>query len=186
MATSLKQYINEISDPRTRRALDAVLTAAQQDLAELRADGIINAPTLSTGSTAENVATTAFQYRIDGMPYVKAAVTAGTALGITDTVNTAGTVATFYGGFAAMIDAAGTITFDSVATDQVYTSVGLAYKAAVDNITAAAGSVICGYFVVHSLADGTAWVAGTGDLTAASDLLNVTYYTVDTTQNLAA
>lgn len=184
MATSLKEYINEISDPRTRKALNAVLTAAQADLAELRSDGIINAPTLSTGSTAENVATTIFQYRIDGMPYVKAAVTAGTALGITDTINTGTATGTFYGGFAAMIDAAGTITFDSVATDQVYTSAAAAYKAAVDGITAAAGSVLCGYFVVGATAD-SAWVAGTDDLTPASDCTSATYYTVSTTQNLA-
>jgi hypothetical protein len=171
---SIVNRIQEVSDPSTQRALYVLLESIRSELAELKTDSIINAPTLSVGSTPENVATTAFQYRIDGVTYTKAAVTAGTALGITDTINTGTATGTFYGGFLAQIDAAGTISFKSVATDQVYTSEAAA-EVAIRAVAATAGSVIIGYFVVGATAD-SAWVAGTDDLTAASDCTSVTFW----------
>lgn len=171
---SLNQRIQEVTDPSSRRALEALFGAVKSELAELKSDSVINATTLTTGSTAENVATTAFQFRIDGVSYAKAAVTAGTALGITDTINTGAATGSFFGGFAAQISAAGTITFKSVATDQVYTSEAAAEVAA-RAIAATAGNVIVGWFVVGATADAD-WVAGTDDLTAASDCASVTYW----------
>ena len=171
---SITNRIQEVSDPSTRRALYELFESIRSELAELKADSIINAPTLSTGSTAENVATTAFQFRIDGVTYAKAAVTAGTALGITDTINTGTATGSFFGGFAAQINAAGTISFKSAATDQTETSAAAAEVAA-RAIAADAGNVIIGYFVVEAPADGD-WVAGTDDLTAGSDCASVTYY----------
>jgi len=177
MTASIKEYIQEVSDSASQRALYALFEAVRSELAELKTDSVINAPTLSTGSTAENVATTAFQYRIDGVTYTKAAVTAGTALGITDTINTGAATGTFYGGFAAQINAGGTITFKSAATDQVKTSEAAA-EAVARAITATAGNVIIGYFAVGATADAD-WVAGTDDLTAASDCTSVTYWSAD-------
>lgn len=171
---SINQRIQEVTDPASRRALYELFEAVRSELAELKTDSVVNAATLSTGSTAENVATTAFQYRIDGVTYTKAAVTAGTALGITDTINTGAATGSFFGGFAAQISAAGTISFKSVDTDQVYTSEAAA-EAAARAITATAGSVIIGWFVVGATADAD-WVAGTDDLTAESDCASVTYW----------
>ena len=171
---SVNQRIQEVTDPASRRALYELFEAVRSELAELKTDSVINAPTLSTGSTAENVATTAFQYRIDGVTYTKAAVTAGTALGITDTINTGAATGTFYGGFLAQINAAGTISFVAAAADQVYTSEAAA-EVAIRATAATAGSVIIGYFVVGATADAD-WVAGTDDLTAASDCTSVTYW----------
>lgn len=174
MTASIQNLIQEVSDPSTRRALYSLFEAVRAELAELKTDSLINAPTLSVGSTAENVATTAFQFRIDGVTYAKAAVTAGTALGITDTINTGAATGSFFGGFAAQINAAGTVSFKSVATDQVYTSEAAAEVAA-RAIAADAGNVIIGYFVVEATADAD-WVAGTDDLTPASDCAGVTYW----------
>lgn len=171
---SINERIQEVTDPSSRRALEALFGAVKSELAELKTDSIINPTTLSTGSTAENVATTAFQFRIDGVSYAKAAVTAGTALGITDTINTGAAAGSFFGGFAAQINASGTISFKSVATDQVYTSEAAAEVAA-RAIAATAANVIIGWFVVGATTDAD-WVAGTDDLTAASDCASVTYW----------
>ena len=172
---SLKDYIQEVSDPASQRALRVLLDAVQDELAALKGDSIIAATTLSTGTTAERVANTAFAYRIAGMPFAKAAVAAGTVLGITDTINTAGATGTFFGGFAAQINAAGTITFKSAATNQTFTSKAAAEVAA-RAIAPTAANVIFGYFVVEVVdAD---WVAATDDLTAGSDCVSVTYYPV--------
>lgn len=171
---SISNRIQEVTDPSTQRALLELFGAIRSELAEIKTDSVINPTTLSTGSTAANAATTAFQFRIDGVGYAKAAVTAGTALGITDTINTGTATGLFFGGFAAQISAAGTITFKSAATDQVETSEAAAEVAA-RAITATAGSVIIGYFAVGANAD-SAWVAGTDDLTPASDCVSVTYW----------
>jgi len=183
MATSIKDYINEVSDPQTREVLNVLMSAVRTDLAALYAntdavdtalkgDSVINAPTLSIGSTAENVATTAFQYRIDGVTYTKAAVTAGTAL-TAATINTGTAVGTYYGGFVLQINAAGTISSLPSGTDQVHATAAAALTAA-QAVTATAGNVIIGYFVVTANAD-SAWTAGTDDLTPASDCVTVSY-----------
>jgi hypothetical protein len=171
---SIKNRIQEVSDPSTQRALYELFESIRSELAELKTDSVINAPILGVGSTAENVATTTFQYRIDGVPYLRLAVLAGTALGITDTINTGTATGTFYGGFAEQVNISGTLSFKSVATDQVYTSEAAAEVAA-RTITADANSVIIGYFVVGAAAD-SAWTAGTDDLTAGSDCTSVTFW----------
>jgi len=176
MGIPFTQHINQVSDTETRDVLFAVLGAVKAELEAIHGDSIINATTLSTGSTTANVATTAFQYRIDGVTYAKAAVTAGTALGITDTINTGTATGSFWGGFAAQINAAGTISFKAAATDQVETTEGAARVEAMD-IAADAGNLIIGLFTVQANAD-SAWVAGTDDLTAASDCQAVNYYSV--------
>jgi hypothetical protein len=173
---SINQYIQEVSDPKTQRALRVLFEAVRSELAELKTDSIINAPTLSTGTTTTNVANTAFQFRIDGVTYTKAAVAAGTALGITDTINTAGATGIFYGGFVMMIVGAGTVTFKAAAADQNYTSAAAAEVAA-RAIATTAGTATVGWFVVGSKAD-TAWTAGTDDLDGdgSSDSSYVAYY----------
>ena len=183
MTVSIKQRINSISDSTTRQVLNDMLDAVRTDLAALYAntdavdtalsgDSIINTSTLSTGSTAENVATTAFQYRIDGVSYTKAAVTAGTAL-TACTINTGTATVTFYGGLLIQINAAGTISSLPSGTDQVHETAAAALAAA-QAITPTAGNVAVGYVVVTANAD-SAWTAGTDDLTAESDCAAVSY-----------
>lgn len=195
MTVSINDYIQQISDPATQRALTVLVEAIRTDLAALYAntdeilsegasDGIINASTLSTGSTPENVATTAFQYRIDGVTYTKAAVAAGTALGITNTINTGAAAGIFYGGFLCQINAAGTISFVAAAADQVETTAAAALTAA-QAITPTAGNVAVGWFVVGAKT-GADWVAGTDDLTAASDCASVSYTSNAATTSLTA
>lgn len=171
---SISNRIQEVADSSTQRALYELFGAIRSELAELKTDSVINTTTLSTGSTAERVATTAFQFRIDGVAYAKAAVAAGTVLGITDTINTGTATGLFFGGFALQITAAGTVTAKAAATDQVETSAAAAEVAA-RAITATAGNVVIGWFVVGANAD-SAWVAATDDLTPASDCVSVDYY----------
>ena len=184
MTTKLAEYIQQVTDPQTQRALHAVFTAVYDDLAllqsHLSSDGIVIATTLSKGSTPENVATTAFGYVIDGLQLYKAAITAGTAPAGA-TINTAGDTGIFFGGFALQINAAGTISTLPASGDQVYTTAAAAYAYAL-TITPTAGNVIAGYFVVGSKAD-TAWTGGASDLDGdgSSDSSSVTYYSVAST-----
>lgn len=171
---SLKDWIRGVADKQTQRALSALLDAVRLELAALKGTSVVAATTLSKGTTPENVATTAFSFRIAGMPYAKAAVAAGTALGITDTINTGAAAGLFFGGFAAQINAAGTITFKSVAADQTYTSEAAA-EAAARAITPTAANVIIGWFVVGAKT-GAKWTAGTDDLTPTSDCASVTFW----------
>ncbi len=66
-------------------------------------DGVLDGAALAIGSTKPRAATGAFMYMIGHVPYFKAAVAAGTALG-TDVIP-----AGLYGAVALDIDAAGTI-----------------------------------------------------------------------------
>jgi hypothetical protein len=195
MTVSINDHIQQVSDPATQRALYVLAEAIRTDLAalyantdeivtEAAADGIINATVLSTGSTPENVATTAFQYRIDGVTYTKAAVTAGTALGITDTINTGTAAGDYFGGFLCQINAAGTISFVAAAADQTETTAAAALVAA-QAASVTAGNVAIGYFVVQANTD-SAWTAGTDDLTAESDCAAVTYTPVAATTSITA
>lgn len=177
-------YIQQVSDPATQRALTALLGAIRTDLnaivGHLSSDGIIIPTTLSKGSTPENVATTAFGYVIDGLPVYKAAVAAGTAPAAA-TINTAGASGIFYGGFALQINAAGTISTLPASGDQVHATADAAYTYA-QTITPTAGNVIAGYFVVGSKAN-TKWTGGTDDLDGdgSSDSSSVVYYSVAST-----
>ena len=182
--TKLADYLQQVTDPSTQRALAAVLDAVHDDLGLLKSylssDGIVIATTLSKGSTAENVATTAFGYVIDGLQLYKAAVTAGTAPAAA-TINTAGDTGIFFGGFALQINAAGTISTLPASGNQVYTTEAAAYAYAL-TITPTAGNVIAGHFTVGSKAD-TKWTGGTDDLDGdgSSDSSSVTYYSVAST-----
>lgn len=167
---SVDQCLLAVRDQNERAALQLLFDSLLSELSELKTDSIINAPVLSTGSTAEQVATTAFQYRIDGVSYTKAAVAAGTAL---TSVATHTVAASKFGGFAAQINASGTISFIEAADVQSYASKALAEEAA-RALSATAGNVIFGWFVVG--ADAGGWTAVTDDLTPASDLTSVTYY----------
>lgn len=171
---SITDRIQEVSDTSTRRALYELFGAVRSELADFKTNSIINAATLITSTTAENVANSVFQYRIDGVDYHKVAT--NTALGITDTINTGAAAGVFYGGFAIQIDITKTITFKSAATDQVETSEDAA-QAAARAITPTAGNIIFGYFAVGATA-GADWVAGTDDLTPGSDCTSVTYWPV--------
>ena len=182
MSVSLNEYINRVPDPQTRDALFTVLGAVKDELIAIHADSIVNASTLTTSTTAENVKTTAFQYRIDGVTYQKAL--ANTALGITDTINTASATGDFWGGFAAQINASGTISFKAADTDQSETTEGAAREAAMA-LSADAGNVIIGYFTVEANSD-TDWVAGTDDLTATNDCQAVNYYSAASSLTLTA
>lgn len=184
MTTSLNDYLAGVTDLQTRKSLDAILSAVRAELAAIHADSIINATTLAVGSTPENVATTAFQFRIDGVPTTKAAVTAGTALGITDTINTGTAAGSFWGGFLAQINAAGTISFVAAAADQVETTEGAARVAAMET-AATAGSVVIGWFTIQANS-GAEWTAGTDDLTPASDCLQTNYYSAPSSLTLTA
>ena len=183
MTVSLKDYINSISDGETRDALAIVLGAIQTELTAIHGDSIINATTLSVGSTAENVATTAFQFRIDGVTVAKAAVAAGTAL-TAATINVGTATGDYWGGFALQITSAGVISSKAAAADQVLTTEGAARVAAME-ITADAGNVIIGWFTVEANTD-SAWTAGTDDLTAASDCQAVNFYSAPSSLTLTA
>jgi hypothetical protein len=138
----------------------------------LTSDAIINATTLSVGSTAENIASTAFQFQIDGVPAAKAAVTAGTAFTAADTINTAAAAGSFWGVWLVQITAAGTISTKSPGADQVYADEATAI-AALPATDAANASM--GYVTVQSNA-GATWTAQTDDLTPASDCLDSNFY----------
>lgn len=167
----LVKYLNNIKD---------LVNELKADHASFRSlasgDAIINATTLSVGSTAENVASTAFQYKIDGVTYAKAAVTAGTAFSAADTINTGAATGFFWGVWAVQINAAGTISTKSPASDQVYATEALAIAALP---AADAGNVVIGYVTVNSNED-VDWVAQTDDLTDASDCLEANFYSTAT------
>jgi hypothetical protein len=183
MTTKLAEYIQQVTDPQTQRALHAVFTAVYDDLALLRShlssDGIVIPSTLAIGTTPENVSSTDFGYVIDGLQCHKAVVAAGTAFGGNGTVNTAGGVPLVFGGWAWQINAAGTITALPASGDQVYTTAALALAYA-QSITPTAGNVVFGYSVIGAKAS-TAWRAGTDDLTPGSDCQTAAYYSVAST-----
>ena len=167
MARDLK--INHL-DPKEIRALHVAiyndLTAIAANLNTRTVDGIINPSVVSIGTTPENVATTAFQYQIDGVTYHKAAVAAGTALTDADTINTAGAaIGLVWGAWILQVDAAGTISTHGVGADQVYATEALAIAALP---ATEANKCRIGYFTVQSL-DGTKWTGKTDSLTTGSE-----------------
>lgn len=194
MTTSIKDRINAVSDPRTRRAISDIWDAIRTDIAALfantdsidtasKSDAVINASTLTTGSTPENIATTAFQFRIDGVSELKAAVTAGTAPQAA-TVNVGTASGFFFGGLAVQVNTGGTISTLPASGDQVHATAAAALAAA-QAITPTAGYVKIGYAVVAANED-SAWTGGTDNLTPASDCLTVSYSSVAATQSVTA
>ena len=137
----------------------ATSSASVDDIvAKLQGDYIITTPTLAIGSTATAVSNIAFNFIINGVPYLKAAVAAGTAPG-NDVIPT-GT----FGAVALDINAAGTISAaESPANATGYASAALA-AAALPAV--AADKARMGY-VTASKSDG-AFTFGTTDLNAAN------------------
>lgn len=169
-----KTLTDELHDDHAtnKSHMDALKAALNSVIGALTADGIINATALRVGSTPEQIASTAFQYRIDGVPYHKAAVAAGTAFTAADTINKGAAAGFFWGIWAVQIDAAGTISTKSPAADQVYTSEALAIAALP---AADAGNVVIGYVTVKTK-ENVGWVAKTDDLTDANDCTKANFY----------
>jgi hypothetical protein len=140
------------------------------EMPNLYGDYILNPTALSTGSTPEEIASTVFEYRINGATYSAAAVE--TAFTAADTINTGTAAGSFWGIWLVQINALEVISTKSPSADQVYTTEALAIAAlpAVDT-----DNVSMGYVVVQSNS-GAAWTAQTDDLTAGSDCLDVNYY----------
>lgn len=158
-----KTLTDELHDDHAtnKTHMDALKTALNSVIGALTADGIINATALGVGTTSEQVASTAFQYRIDGVPYHKAEVAAGTPFSAADKINAGSAAGFFWGIWAVQINAAGTITTKSPVANQVYTSEASAIAALP---VADAGNVVIGYVTVKTL-EGEDWVAATDDLT---------------------
>ena len=169
-----KTLTDELHDDHAtnKTHMDALKTALNSVIGALTADGIINATALGVGTTPEQVASTAFQYRIDGVPYHKAAVAAGTPFSAADTINKGAANGFFWGIWAVQIDAAGTVSTKSPVADQVYASESLAIAALP---AADPGKVVIGYVTVKTLEDED-WVAITDDLTNASGCTEANFY----------
>jgi hypothetical protein len=140
-------------------------------------NGVINAegPVLAIGSTAENVANSAFDFRIANVNYSKAAVSAGTAFTSAHVVT-----ASKFGAIGVYINSAGTILTLSAKLGQSQTT-ALASASAAAAITAheaipiPAGYAYLGYVLIE--ADGGGWTV-TDDLTDGSDLTTATFNSV--------
>ena len=142
----------------------------------LAGDSIINPTVVAIGSTPENVATSAFQFMIDGVAELKAAVTVGTAFTDADTINTGAASGSYWGAWLVQIAAGGTITTHSVGADQVYADEAAAIAALP---AAEAGNLAIGYVTVNAK-DDVDWVAATDDLTDGSDCETATFYSAAT------
>lgn len=135
---------------------------------------IIVAPTFSTHSTAEQVASTICRYTVGGKFVEKAAAT-----GITFTANHVVT-ASLWGIILFQIDNAGTITTKVPAatptTAMVYTSAANAVAALP---SADSGKLALGYVIIaNNTGD---WTANTDDLTNGSDVTTATYVSLPVT-----
>ena len=120
-------------------------------------------PGLAIGSTAANVANSAFSYRIGSYSYSKAAVAAGTALsGDTLPQNK-------YGAWRLEIDSDGTITIVEADNATGYASAGRAVQA----LEAESGDNCCMGFITVISTDSGGFVPGTTELDDAA--LTVTY-----------
>lgn len=120
------------------------------------ASGVLDSATLAIGSTKPRVATAAFSYMIDYVPYFKAAVAAGTIPG-NDVVPTG-----LFGAVALDIGADGTI--DAIEAPDNATGYASAAAAAAALPAVASGHIRLGY-VTASKSDG-AFTFGTTDLDA--------------------
>lgn len=174
LASVLESILADLTALKT--SLDTTNTAVTE-LQGVIGDGILTTSTLSAGSTAENIATTAFTYRIGGTTYRKAAVAAGTAFTAADTINTGAAVGTYWGVWLVQINAAGTITTKPGGglSDQVYANEAAAVAAlpAPDD-----SNVAVGFVTIAATADAD-WVAQTDDITSGSDNTSTTFYSID-------
>lgn len=142
-------------------------------------NGIIVAPVLSIGSNDYAVASTAFLYSCNGITNLnKAAVTAGTAFGITGSIPAAK-----WGLFAMYVNALGTISFLAAPANfvQGYTTEGAALgdlPKIFPTSTASAALSQMGYLTVQA-SSGAVWITGTDALaggTTGNEAQATNYY----------
>jgi hypothetical protein len=146
--------------PNDAANLRTQFNALRADLVKaLSGDYLISASTLSIGSTKPQVATTAFDFAVNGMPEAKAAVAAGTAFTATTHDITGGSS----NSYLLSIATGGTITI-TMGTEAVGTTPGAA-------AALPAGEVAIGTVTIYSAAAG--FDATTTDLDDAD--LTVTY-----------
>ncbi len=135
-----------------------IITLLNQVRTALTAKGLLSRPALAIGSTKPNVANGAFDYRIAGIKYSKAAVAAGTALSGVNVPQD------LYGVWALDIDAAGTITIAPAADNATgYASIALGVA---DLPAVASTKVRLGY--ATAISDTGVFDPGTTDLDAAA------------------
>ena len=172
--TGNEAAVEELIDDHAtfKTVVDELITDHANMVTLGKSDAILNATALSTGSTPENIASTAFQFQIDGVPALKAAVAAGTAFTAADTINTGAAGGTFWGVWAVQIVAAGTITTKSPGADQTYANEAAAIAALP---TADALNVVIGYVTIECNT-AAAWTAQTDDITNGSDNTSVNFY----------
>lgn len=162
-----------IADHATFKAVcDDLKTLANDIRAKLQGDYIITTPALAIGTTTTNVSNVAFNYLINGVPYAKDAVAAGTAPG-----NDVIPIGTF-GAVAFDIGADGTI--DAIEATDNATGYASAVLAAAGLPAVAADHARMGY-VTASKSDG-AFTFGT----TALDALNTTVAYTNGTSAFAA
>ena len=128
---------------------------------------VVSSPGLVIGSTAEKVANVAFDFRIAGVSYSKAAVAAGTAFSAAHVVS-----ASKWGAINMYINAAGTIFSRVPLATQAYDTAEEAHAAA-DLIPISSGAAYLGRVLIA--ADGGGWLAITDDLTDGSDLTTANF-----------
>jgi len=155
--------------------VSAVTIIVQGSLLDNGANGIINTtgPVLAIGSTAENVANSAFDYRIADVNYSKIAVPVGSSFTSAHVVT-----ASKFGVINLYINAAGDITTLStqLGQDQTVTLASDDAAAAItisEAIPTPANHIFIGYVLIN--ADGGGWTAITDDMTDASDLTTATF-----------
>ena len=153
--------------------VSAVVIKIQGSLRNDGVTGVINTtgPVLAIGSTPEQVANAAFDYRINNVNYNKAAVVAGSAF-TSQHVVTASKV----GAINLYIDSAGTVLtlstqlgqnqLTALASDNVADAITIA-----ENIPVPANHAYLGYVLIE--ADGGGWEAVTDDL--STDLTRATF-----------
>jgi hypothetical protein len=141
----------------------------------LAEEGLVTYPALAIGSTPENVANGAFQYRYNNLPYTKAAVSAGTALPSGYDVTTAK-----YGVIMVYVDNAASpvIQYRFPDTTQAYASAQAAVAAGLALATPPTYTRI-GWVTLYNNT-GAAWDSNTDDLTDGSDITNA-YFVSDQT-----
>ena len=146
------------------RDFDTLRVLVNAILGVMKGSYILTSPGLAIGSTTTHVANVAFSYIIDGVPYTKAAVAAGTAPGA-DVVPEG-----LYGAVAFDIDDEGTITANSAPANETgYATEALAIAALPE---LEEGSVRIGYITV--LGEEGDFTIGTTALSAADTV--VAYY----------
>ena len=140
--------------------------------ASLLADGLLSIGTLAISAAAAEKfkTTTTAYYTLDGIQYSKAA-TDNLVFSANDTINTGTAEGDFFGVWLVQVNAAGTVSTKSPATDQSYTSADLALGALP---TADANNTALGYIIIGANTD-SAWTANTDDMTPASDCASAVF-----------